>query len=548
MTTKIISTSPFSDQAPGTSGLRKDVKTFKSEHYLCNFIQSLFNCLDLSSGKQTLVLGGDGRYFNPEAIQIILKMAAANGVKKILLGKNGILSTPAASTIIRKYQTLGGILLTASHNPGGPNGDFGVKYNISNGGPAPESLTDKIFAESQQISQYFIDDGHDIDMTQCNVHTLANMSIEIIDPVKDYADQMESIFNFSCIKGMIGSGSFTMVFDAMHAVTGPYATEILGQRLGLDAASITNAKPSPNFGGGHPDPSLTTAKALVNTMFNESHAPNFGAASDGDGDRHMILGDYFFVNPSDSLAILAANAHCIPHYKKIGVKGIARSMPTSQAADQVAKKMQIPIYETPTGWKFFGNLLDNDKITFCGEESFGGGANHIREKDGLWAVLFWLNLIAAKHDSVENIVRKHWAEYGRNYYSRHDYEAITLEQGEEIMAHLRHRLPLLTGTQLDNNLTISQADDFTYIDPIDSSVSQHQGIRIIFENQSRIVYRLSGTGTQGATLRIYIERYEQDSKLHDLDIQETLKDLIMHSLQIAEVQKMTGRSKASNIV
>lgn len=547
MTTKTISTSPFSGQAPGTSGLRKDVRTFQSEHYLCNFIQSLFNCLDLSNNDQTLVLGGDGRYFSPEAIQIILKMAAANGVKKILLGKDGILSTPAASTVIRKYKTLGGILLTASHNPGGPNGDFGVKFNIENGGPAPESFTDAVYTESKKISEYYIDDGKDINITHLGGCTLGNMNIEIIDPVKDYADQMESIFNFPTIKNLIKTDSFNMVFDAMHAVTGPYATEILGNRLGLKNQFIMNATPLPDFAGGHPDPSLSTAKELVGKMFDRKNAPNFGAASDGDGDRHMILGDYFFVNPSDSLAILAANASCIPHYKKMGVKGIARSMPTSQAADHVAKKLNIPIYETPTGWKFFGNLLDNDKITFCGEESFGGGANHIREKDGLWAVLFWLNLIAAKHDSVENIVRKHWAEYGRNYYSRHDYEAITLEQGEEVMAHLRDSLPLLTGTQL-GTLTIDKADDFTYIDSIDLSVSENQGIRIIFEDGSRIVYRLSGTGTQGATLRIYIERYEPDPKLHDLDIQETLKILIEHALQIADVKNITGRDKASNIV
>ncbi|HIQ07367.1 MAG TPA: alpha-D-glucose phosphate-specific phosphoglucomutase [Thiotrichaceae bacterium] len=546
MTTQTISTSPFSGQAPGTSGLRKDVRTFQSEHYLANFIQSLFNCLALKED-QTLLLGGDGRYFSAEAIQIILKMAAANGVKKILLGQNGILSTPAASTIIRKYEALGGILLTASHNPGGPNGDFGVKYNISNGGPAPESFTDAVYAETLNITEYLIDDAEDIDITQLGEHLMGNMKIEVIDPIVDYADQMESIFNFEKIKTLIKSNDFSMVFDAMHAVTGPYATEILGNRLGLDKNSILNAIPSPNFAGGHPDPSLTTAKELVAKMFDREQAPNFGAASDGDGDRHMILGDYFFVNPSDSLAILAANANCVPHYKKIGVKGIARSMPTSQAADHVAKKLNIPIYETPTGWKFFGNLLDHDKITFCGEESFGGGANHIREKDGLWAVLFWLNLIAAKHDSVENIVRKHWAEFGRNYYSRHDYEAITLEQGQEVMTHLRDSLPLLAGTQL-GELIIDKADDFTYIDPIDSSVSDKQGIRIIFDNGSRIVYRLSGTGTQGATLRIYIERYEADSKKHDLDIQETLKVLIEHALQIARVEQITGRTEASNIV
>ncbi|MEE9351160.1 MAG: alpha-D-glucose phosphate-specific phosphoglucomutase, partial [Thiotrichaceae bacterium] len=395
-------TQPFQDQKPGTSGLRKSVKYFKAENYLQNFIQSIFNCLKGLEGS-TIVLGGDGRFFNREAIQIILRMAAANGVGKVLLGQGGILSTPAASHVIRKYNALGGILLTASHNPGGPDGDFGVKFNISNGGPAPEKLTDAIFEESKLLQEYKIAEVQASPIEQQGSFKLDDMDIEIIDPVIDYADLMEEIFDFKAIKELIESPDFSLCYDAMSAVTGPYAEEILGERLGLDTNSMMNTQPLMNFGGRHPDPNLTTAKQLVAKMYDQKGAPNFGAASDGDGDRHMILGDYFFVNPSDSLAILAANATKIPAYQD-GIKGIARSMPTSQAADKVAEKLRIPCFETPTGWKFFGNLLDHDQITFCGEESFGGGANHIREKDGLWAVLFWLNLLAVKQDSVENIV------------------------------------------------------------------------------------------------------------------------------------------------
>ena len=545
MTSKIITTQAFDDQKPGTSGLRKSVKYFKADNYLQNFIQSIFNCLDGLEGS-TLVLGGDGRFFNDEAIQTILAMAAANKIGKILLGKDGILSTPAASHVIRKYEALGGILLTASHNPGGPNGDFGVKYNISNGGPAPEKLTDAIYETSKKIKEYKTIEAQPIAINKAGSFKLEEMDIEIIDPVVDYAELMETIFDFEKISELIESADFSMCFDAMSAVTGPYAEEILGNRLGLSRANIINTQPLPNFGGKHPDPSLSTAKELVSKMYDKNGAPDFGAASDGDGDRHMILGDYFFVNPSDSLAILAANATKIPAYQG-GIKGIARSMPTSQAADRVAEKLGIPCFETPTGWKFFGNLLDNEKITFCGEESFGGGADHIREKDGLWAVLFWLNLLAVKRDSVENIVRKHWAEYGRNYYSRHDYERLPIKQADEIMRHLLQSLVLLPGTQY-NELRIEKADEFSYTDPIDYSISDHQGIRIIFDNGSRIIYRLSGTGTEGATLRIYIERYEEDINKHDLEIQETLKSLIQLSVKLAKIKEFTGQLQPSSIV
>ncbi len=538
-------TQPFQDQKPGTSGLRKSVKYFKAENYLQNFIQSIFNCLEGVEGS-TLVLGGDGRFFNREAIQIILRMAAANGVGKILLGQGGILSTPAASTVIRKYKALGGILLTASHNPGGPDGDFGVKFNISNGGPAPEKLTDAIYEESKQLKEYKIEAVQASPIDLLDSFKLGDMDIEVINPVTDYADLMEEIFDFEAIRELIKSQDFTMCYDAMNAVTGPYAEEILGKRLGLDKDSMINTQPLMNFGGRHPDPNLTTAKQLVAKMYDQKGAPNFGAASDGDGDRHMILGDYFFVNPSDSLAILAANAQKIPAYQE-GIKGIARSMPTSQAADKVAEKLGIPCFETPTGWKFFGNLLDHDQITFCGEESFGGGANHIREKDGLWAVIFWLNLLAVKQDSVEHIVRKHWAEFGRNYYSRHDYERLPIKKADAVIHHLQSSLTLLPGMQFDT-LRIDRADDFTYIDPIDHTVSDHQGIRIIFDNGSRIIYRLSGTGTEGATLRIYLERYEADINKHDLDIQETLDELSQLAVKLAKIKEITSLVKPTSIV
>lgn len=539
-------TTPFEDQKPGTSGLRKSVKHFKADNYLQNFVQSIFNSIKDLKGS-TLVLGGDGRFFNREAIQIILRMAYANGVEKMILGQGGLLSTPAASHVIRKYEATGGILLTASHNPGGPDGDFGIKYNVSNGGPAPEKITDAIYESSKTISEYKISPAiDDFSIDKIGTSDFHEMTVEIIDSVTDYADLMEELFDFKKITALIASDNFNFCFDAMHAVTGPYAEEIFVNRLGSPRSALMNTQPLMNFGGKHPDPNLTTAKDLVAKMYAKKSAPNFGAASDGDGDRHMILGDYFFVNPSDSLAILAANADKIPAYQD-GIKGIARSMPTSQAADKVAKKLGIECYETPTGWKFFGNLLDNDMITFCGEESFGGGASHIREKDGLWAVLFWLNLIAVKQDSVENIVRQHWATFGRNYYSRHDYEAIPSSQGEEIMEHLKHSLPLLPGTQF-GKLRINKVDNFAYHDPVDNSISENQGIRIIFDDESRIVYRLSGTGTEGATLRIYLERYESDVDEHDLDTQETLAEIIAVANKLSQVKEISGLNRPTTIV
>lgn len=544
MTSKIITTQAFDDQKPGTSGLRKSVKYFKADNYLQNFIQSIFNCLDGLEGS-TLVLGGDGRFFNDEAIQTILAMAAANKIGKILLGKDGILSTPAASHVIRKYEALGGILLTASHNPGGPNGDFGVKYNISNGGPAPEKLTDAIYETSKKIKEYKTIEAQPIAINKAGSFKLEEMDIEIIDPVVDYAELMETIFDFEKISELIESADFSMCFDAMSAVTGPYAEEILGNRLGLSRANIINTQPLPNFGGKHPDPSLSTAKELVSKMYDKNGAPDFGAASDGDGDRHMILGDYFFVNPSDSLAILAANATKIPAYQG-GIKGIARSMPTSQAADRVAEKLGIPCFETPTGWKFFGNLLDSDKITLCGEESFGSSSNHVREKDGLWAVLFWLNLIAKRKQSVMEIVHEHWKEFGRDIYSRHDYEAVDSEIANKIFDHLRELLPTLSD-KIFGDYVVSYADEFSYKDPVDQSISEQQGIRIGFENGSRIVFRLSGTGTVGATLRIYLEKFSKDSNAHQQEPQQALADLIDLAEQFCEIKQRTGRTEATVI-
>lgn len=536
MQVSLISTTPFLDQKPGTSGLRKKVKVFQQAHYLENFVQSIFDSLDIPAGA-VLTLGGDGRYYNAQAIQTIIKMAAANGFSKVLVGKGGILSTPAASHIIRKYQTLGGIILSASHNPGGPDDDFGIKYNTPNGGPAPEKITEAIFAISKTIQQYQLVDFPNINLDQLGLTEIGEFSVEVIDPVRDYADLMESMFDFAAIRALFASG-FSIKFDAMHAVTGPYAQEIFTQRLGASASSLMNCQVSETFGGGHPDPNLTYAEELVKIVYGPN-APDFAAASDGDGDRNMILGKGFFVTPSDSLAIIAANAHLIPAYKA-GLAGVARSMPTSGAVDRVAQKMNIPCFETPTGWKFFGNLMDAGKVTLCGEESFGTGSNHVREKDGLWAVLCWLNIVALRKQSVEAIVKAHWAEYGRNVYSRHDYEGIPTEQANAVMAHLKGQFATLVG-QVYGRYTVANCDDFSYQDPVDGSVSQGQGIRVLFECGSRIVFRLSGTGTEGATIRIYLEAYEPDQSQHHLDAQVALAEMIQLSLKLSQLVEKTGR-------
>ena len=542
MAIKTVSTTPFDDQKPGTSGLRKQVPTFQTPNYLENFVQATFDSLDDYKGK-TLVLGGDGRYFNRPAIQTILKMAAANGVGKTLVGQGGILSTPAASCLIRKYDAFGGIVLSASHNPGGPEGDFGVKYNVSNGGPAPENVTNAIFENTKSISEYKIIDTEDIDIDELGTKQIGEMTVEVVDSVADYAELMEQLFDFGKIRKLL-EGNFSMCMDSLHAVTGPYAKSIFEQALGAKAGTVTNGEPLEDFGGGHPDPNLVYAHDLVETMFAED-APDFGAASDGDGDRNMILGNNFFVNPSDSLALIAANATLIPGYKD-GLSGAARSMPTSQAVDRVAKKLGIDCYETPTGWKFFGNLLDADKITVCGEESFGTGSNHVREKDGLWAVLFWLNVLAERQQSVEEIVTEHWKEYGRNFYSRHDYEGVDSAKANELMEGLRSQLSSLPGQKL-GDYTVDYADDFSYTDPVDGSVSENQGIRIGFTDGSRMVFRLSGTGTQGATIRLYLESYEPDASKHNVDPQEALKPLIKIADETAKIEALTGRDKPTVI-
>ncbi len=536
-------TTPYNDQKPGTSGLRKKVTVFQQENYLENFVQSIFNSLQDFQGT-SLVLGGDGRFFNREAIQIIIKIAAANGFGELIIGQGGLLSTPAVSNLIRINHAFGGIILSASHNPGGPDEDFGIKYNVSNGGPAPEKFTDELYTNTTTISEYKIADISDVDIDSIGQQKIDALIVTIIDPVTDYADLMANIFDFNLIKSSITSSKITLCFDAMHAITGPYATHILEQQLGAPNGTVINGVPLEDFGGGHPDPNMAHAKELTNRMFG-SNPPVFGAASDGDGDRNMVMGANIFVTPSDSLAIMAANAQLIPAYAK-GISGVARSMPTSQAVDRVAKQLGLPCFETPTGWKFFGNLLDAGKITLCGEESFGSGSDHVREKDGLWAVLFWLNLVAKKDQSVEEIVIEHWKTFGRDIYCRHDYEAVDIDIANEIFDHLISQLPALVGQQFAE-YTVKYADEFSYTDPVDQSVSNNQGIRIGFENGSRIIFRLSGTGTVGATLRIYLEKFEADSNKHKQDAQEALAFLIELAEQFCEVKKRTGRSKPTVI-
>lgn len=539
---RTVATRPYDDQKPGTSGLRKKVPVFQQEHYAENFIQSIFDALDGYQGK-TLVLGGDGRFYNREVIQKAIRIAAANGFGKVMVGKGGILSTPAASNIIRKYKAFGGIILSASHNPAGPKEDFGIKYNAGNGGPAPEKITDAIFARTKAITRFKTTDSADVDLDVLGTSKVEGVEVEVIDPVRDYAELMESLFDFEALRALFRSG-FRMAFDSMHAVTGPYGKEILENRLGAPAGTCRNFTPLPDFGGHHPDPNLVHAKALYDDVMSES-GPDFGAASDGDGDRNMIVGKGMFVTPSDSLAILAANATLAPGYAN-GIAGVARSMPTSAAADRVAERLGIGCYETPTGWKFFGNLLDAGKVTLCGEESFGTGSNHVREKDGLWAVLFWLNIIAARQESVKEIVTKHWATFGRNYYSRHDYEEVETERADALMKELGAKLASLPGTSL-RGLTVEKADNFSYHDPVDGSVSEHQGIRVMFRGGARVVFRLSGTGTSGATLRVYMEHYEPDAARHGIDTQEALADLIAAADEIAGIRRHTGRDRPSVI-
>ena len=535
-----VATTPCDDQKPGTSGLRKKVTVFQQPGYLENFVQAIFDAVpELIGG--TLVVGGDGRFYNDTAIQIILSMAAANGVAKVIVGQSGLLSTPAASCVIRKYEAVGGIILSASHNPGGPKGDFGIKYNGENGGPAVESVTGKIFARSLEIDAYKITYNAPVNLDKIGSSLIGEMQVEIINPVTDYAELMETLFDFSAIKEMIASG-FTLCFDAMHAITGPYANEILVNRLGAPADSIMNGVPLPDFGGGHPDPNPVYAKELFEKMFG-NETPDFGACSDGDGDRNIVLGKGTYVSPSDSLAVITANAHLAKGYTQ-GISGVARSMPTSRAADRVAKKLGIECFETPTGWKFFGNLLDAGRITICGEESAGTGSDHVREKDGLWAILMWLNIIAISEKSVSDLLTDHWKEYGRNYYSRHDYDGVDTDKAEQVMETLKAKLGSLVGQSFHGE-TVSKADSFSYTDPIDGSVSKNQGLRVEFESGDRFVLRLSGTGTVGATLRLYLEKFSPPTDDLNQETQSALAALETIANELAAIKSIVEREKPS---
>jgi phosphoglucomutase len=535
-----VQTHPFFDQKPGTSGLRKKVSVFQQPHYLENFVQAIFNTLPVAS--KTLIVGGDGRYFNQQAIQIIIRMAAANGVNRLCIGKAGLLSTPAASLLIRQYQALGGIILSASHNPGGIAGDFGIKFNMQHGGPASERITELFYAHSQVLTSYTIAEKVEIDLSRLGQHSVGTMTVEVIDSVQHYTQYMQTLFDFEMIRHWFKQGH-TLRFDAMHAVAGPYAQYIFETILGASVGSVINATPTEDFAGQHPDPNPIHAAQLVACLFGEN-APDLGAASDGDADRNMIIGQGLLVPPSDSLAILTAHAHRIPGYQQ-GLTGIARSMPTSCAVDAVAKKLGLAVYETPTGWKFFANLLETGRITLCGEESYGTGSAHLLEKDGIWAVLYWLNILASTGKSVVQLVTEHWAQFGRHYYSRHDFEAIPLAAAEAVMQSLRARILTLTEYVLPD---FDRADEFSYQDPVDGSYTAQQGIRILFKNGARIIYRLSGTGTEGATLRIYVERYISDTTQMDQPVQTVLAELIALAQELAQLSKLTGRHLPTVVV
>lgn len=536
MPMQTVRTNPIEGQKPGTSGLRKKTAVFKRPHYLENYVQSTFDGIGGVQGK-VLVVGGDGRYFNDDAIQVILRMAAANDAAKCIVGQGGILSTPAVSNLIRQRKADGGLILSASHNPGGPDADFGLKYNGPNGGPATETVTDKIFARTKVIDIYNITASTGVDIDTLGTRSHEGMDVEIVDPVVDYAALMETLFDFDIIRALF-AGGFTMQFDAMHAVTGPYAHAILEDMLGAAKGTVVNGTPSPDFGGGHPDPNPIWAKTLMDTMYG-ADAPDFGAASDGDGDRNMIVGRSSYVTPSDSLAVLTAKAHLVPGYKG-GLAGVARSMPTSRAVDRVAESLGIACYETPTGWKFFGNLLDAGKVTLCGEESAGTGSDHVREKDGLWAVLLWLNILAETKQSVADLMADLWATHGRCYYSRHDYEDVDSDKANAMIDALRKKLPTLAGTKV-GDLIVETADEFSYDDPIDGSLSTGQGIRITFAQGARAVFRLSGTGTQGATIRIYLEQLETSADKLQMPPEKALADVRRAALTLSDLTAMTGR-------
>ncbi|CAE6494760.1 unnamed protein product [Rhizoctonia solani] len=548
-----VQTKPYEGQKPGTSGLRKRVKVFQQEHYTENFVQAILDAMPAPGvANSTLVIGGDGRYHSKPTVQSILKIAAANGVKKLYIGHNSILSTPAASNIIRKYKADGGILLTASHNPGGPNNDFGIKYNVSNGGPAPESVTDKIFQRTKEITSYKVLDAGELDLSKIGTHTYGPMEVEIIDSVKDYVVLLKEIFDFSLIKTFLHANpSYRVLFDGLNGVTGPYAKAIFLDELALPPSSVQQCEPLEDFGGAHPDPNLTYAHSLVEVV--EKDDIPFGAASDGDGDRNMIYGKSAFVTPSDSVAVIADWAHVIPYFKKTGIRGLARSMPTSNAIDYVAKAKGVEVFEVPTGWKFFGNLMDAGRLSICGEESFGTGSDHIREKDGLWAVVAWLNIIAAANQEkpgtgINELLQEHYSKYGRSFFSRYDYEEVSSEGAKQFTDNLDALFAdsSFVGSK-QGEFTVARTTNFSYTDPIDGSVSKNQGHIVLFDDGSRVVFRLSGTGSQGATVRMYIERYSKDASQFKKDTAEGLKPLIDASLGFTKLKQYLGRDEPTVI-